>query len=67
MSDFPYLTSMIVVPAAGALLVALVPRRRPELVRLVALVATLAAAVLTIGLLAEFEVGAAGFQFEVNQ
>ena len=34
--DFPILTALVLLPAAGALAVAVLPKRRPELVRLVA-------------------------------
>ncbi|MGH8974258.1 MAG: NADH-quinone oxidoreductase subunit M [Acidimicrobiia bacterium] len=62
MSDFPYLTLLIAVPAAGALAVFLLPARDPAL-RAVALGASLVTAVVTAGLLADFQVGEAGYQF----
>jgi NADH-quinone oxidoreductase subunit M len=60
---FPILTSLVVLPILGALAVAILPRRRPELVRLVAIGTTVATAMLSIWLLVEFDQGNAGFQF----
>src|SRR5581483_5907164 len=53
----PLLTLLIVLPFVGAALVALLPRRRPEMVRLVAVLVS----VLT-GALSEFHKGQPGFQ-----
>jgi NADH-quinone oxidoreductase subunit M len=61
--SFPILTALIVTPVVGAVLVALVPRRRPELVRLVALIASVLTGALTIWLLASFDTDTEGFQF----
>ena len=36
--DFPVLTTLVVLPAIGAALVLAVPRRRPELVKVIGLV-----------------------------
>ena len=60
---FPILTMLVVVPAVGAVLTALVPKRRPELVRLVGLLASVLTAVLSIWLLVDFDSDDAGFQF----
>jgi NADH-quinone oxidoreductase subunit M len=62
-AGFPILTALIVVPAAGALLTLLVSQRRPEVVKLVALLASVVTGALSIWLLASFETGEAGFQF----
>jgi NADH-quinone oxidoreductase subunit M len=62
-ANFPILTTIIAVPAAGAVAVLLVSKRRPELVKLVALIASVVTAALTIWLLAAFETGDPGFQF----
>jgi NADH-quinone oxidoreductase subunit M len=62
-SSFPILTAIIVVPVAGALAVAIVNNRRPELVKLVALLASVVTGALSIWLLAAFETKDAGFQF----
>ncbi len=60
---FPILTMLIVVPVVGAVLTALVPKRRPELVRLVGLLASVLTAALSIWLLVEFDKDDPGFQF----
>ena len=61
--DFPILSAIILLPIAGAILVMLLPSRRPELVLPVAV----AGSIVTLGaagwLLVEFEAGEAGFQF----
>jgi NADH-quinone oxidoreductase subunit M len=62
-SSFPILTALIVTPAAGALLVALLPKGRPELVKLAGLLTSLAVAAMSVWLLASFETGEAGYQF----
>jgi NADH-quinone oxidoreductase subunit M len=62
-TDFPLLTCIIVTPAAGAVLVALTPERRPELARAVGYAATAATAGFTGYLLWHFETGTAGYQF----
>ena len=62
-AGFPILTMLIVIPAVGAALTALSPRRRPELVRLVGLLASVLTGALSIWLLVEFDTDDAGFQF----
>jgi NADH-quinone oxidoreductase subunit M len=61
------LTAAVVVPFIGAVVVALVPKGRTELHRLVALLFATGTGALTLWLLAAFETGDAGFQFEVNR
>jgi len=65
--DFPILSALVAVPAVGALVVALIPKQRAELHRLVALVFAVTAGALALFLLADFEVGDAGYQFEINR
>lgn len=60
--DFPILTALILLPAAGALLTLLVPDRRPELVRAIGYGTTVATLGIAGYLVAEFEPGA-GMQF----
>src|SRR4051812_13470892 len=60
---FPILTAIIVLPAVGALAVALVPKARTELVRLVGVLFSVGTAALCAGLLLEFKRGVGGFQF----
>ncbi len=45
---FAVLPALLVVPAAGALLVAVLPRRRPELVKLVAVATSMVVAAMTV-------------------
>ena len=56
----------IFLPLVGAIVVALLPRERDELVRYTALAFTLATFVLSIGVLAEFDASEAGFQLGSN-
>jgi NADH:ubiquinone oxidoreductase subunit 4 (chain M) len=62
MSDFPYLTLLIAVPAAGALVVFLLPGR-DDLLRSFAFAASLVTAVVAAALLVDFQLGEAGYQF----
>jgi len=54
-TSFPLLTSIILVPAAGALVVALLPKDQVRLVKLVGILFALATAALTIYLLIDFD------------
>jgi NADH-quinone oxidoreductase subunit M len=60
--DFPLLTTLIVLPALGAVLTMLVPRRRPELARAVGYAVSVATLGMAIYLLIQFEVGQTGYQ-----
>jgi NADH-quinone oxidoreductase subunit M len=60
---FPILTVIVLLPAAGALLVAVLPRSRPELLKAAAVLVSIAAAALGGWMLVEFQTGATGFQF----
>ncbi|HQV57329.1 MAG TPA: NADH-quinone oxidoreductase subunit M [Ilumatobacteraceae bacterium] len=62
--NFPILSMLIFVPFVGAILTALISKRRPELVRLTALLCSAITAGLSIWLLVAFHKGEAGFQFE---
>ena len=62
--SFPLLTAAILVPLAGAVTVSLLPRRRPELTRLVTLLFSGTTAAFTLWLLNAFDRHDAGFQFE---
>ncbi|HLT16626.1 MAG TPA: NADH-quinone oxidoreductase subunit M, partial [Acidimicrobiales bacterium] len=61
------LTVAVVLPFLGALCVALVPARRTELHRGVALAFTTVTGAVTVWLLAAFDTAESGFQFEVDQ
>jgi NADH-quinone oxidoreductase subunit M len=62
-SGFPILTALILLPVAGSVAVTLIGRRRAELVRLIALLASVATAALSVWLLADFDGSEPGFQF----
>jgi NADH-quinone oxidoreductase subunit M len=61
------LTLAIALPFVGALAVALIPKGRTELHRLVAVLFASATGALTVWILAAFETGEPGFQFEVDR
>ena len=60
---FPLLTAMVVLPALGALLVALLPRGQANLARLVGLGVSVCTLVLTAVMAIDFDSHHAGFQF----
>ncbi|RMH77719.1 MAG: NADH-quinone oxidoreductase subunit M [Actinomyces sp.] len=61
---FPVATALVVLPAAGAVLVALLPRTRPDLVKQVAVVVSAATGAFTVWMVTAFDVDrAAEFQF----
>jgi NADH-quinone oxidoreductase subunit M len=62
-TSFPILTMLVVTPVIGAFATAIVGNRRPELVKLVALVSAVFTGALSLWLAASFESGEAGFQF----
>jgi NADH-quinone oxidoreductase subunit M len=62
-SSFPILSMLVLVPAMGAGLVAVLSSRRPEFVRLAAVLSSVFTAALSIWLLASFDKGTDGFQF----
>src|SRR5262249_18695501 len=62
-TSFPLLTSIILVPAAGALVVALAPKGQVRLVKLLGILFSLATAALCLYLLIDFDKRADGFQF----
>jgi NADH-quinone oxidoreductase subunit M len=63
---FPILPALVFVPMFGALLIALMPRSRPELSRQVAILTALMTGVLSIVLLVKFDTADDGFQFVVS-
>src|SRR5712691_11744767 len=62
-AGFPLLTFIVFTPLAGAVLVALLPRSRPELIRAVGFAVTAATVGFVGYLLWYFETGRAGYQF----
>ena len=65
--NFPILTSLIFLPAAGALAVALVPSAREDIAKLIGIGVAVAEAVLAVVMLVNFDAGNAGFQFVSQQ
>ena len=63
MIDFPVLTSLIVIPAVGAMVLAMVPAARTEVHRLVALISTVITGALSVWVLIEFDTNDGGLQF----
>ncbi len=63
MHGFPYLSVLTLAPLAGALVVALVPRNRPQLAKVIALVWSLAVLGVGIAMWVKFQAGGARFQF----
>src|SRR5207237_7253938 len=61
--SFDILTTIIALPAVGALLVALVSRRRPEVSRQLAVLFTLLTGALAIWLMADFNGASGEFQY----
>ena len=64
---FDILSALVVLPALGALAVVLVPKARAELLRGMTLLFTGGTAALSVYLMAAFETGVDGYQFEVNR
>jgi NADH-quinone oxidoreductase subunit M len=60
---FPILTALVLVPLLGSVLIALLPKSRPEFPKIVALIASVATGAMAIWLLASYEGADAGFQF----
>ncbi|MFU8872144.1 NADH-quinone oxidoreductase subunit M [Micromonospora sp. SL4-19] len=63
MSNFPFLSVLTVAPLVGALVVALLPRRRPDLAKLVAFGWSLLVLVLSVVMWIAFQVDGDRFQF----
>jgi NADH-quinone oxidoreductase subunit M len=63
---FPVLTVTVLLPAITAVIVALMPRRRPELIKLVAVGGAVATGVLTAYITYAFATGTAAFQFQTR-
>ncbi len=63
MSSFPYLSVLTLLPLVGGGVVAAIPRSKPQLAKVVALVWSLAVLALTVVMYAAFKVGGARFQF----
>ena len=62
-AGFPLLTALIVLPVVGAALIAVLPRSRPDVIRLVGVAFSAATGALSVWLVAQFDRHDAGFQF----
>jgi NADH-quinone oxidoreductase subunit M len=62
-ADFPYLSILTAAPLVGAVVVAFLPRSRPEVAKVVALVWSLAVLALTVVMWVAFSAGGERFQF----
>ena len=60
---FPILSMLVFVPAGGALLITLLSKRRPEYMKLVAAIASVATGAMSVWLTAEFNSHDSDFQF----
>ena len=67
MTDFPILTALVLVPFGGAVLAALVPRRHPEIARVVGYATSVAVAGLTVPLLTEFATGSEATRYQFTE
>lgn len=63
-SSFPLLSMLVIIPAVAALIIALTPRTRPEVVRPLGIIATMIVGALSIYLFFQFDKSNAGFQFQ---
>ena len=61
---FPILAAIILVPVAGAALIALMPRSRPDLARLAALASSIVTGTMSVFMLTQFVPGEHGYQFQ---
>jgi NADH-quinone oxidoreductase subunit M len=64
---FPVLTGIVLTPILGTLVIALIPRSRPEMHRLVSILTAMVVAAMSLWMLVEFRSGDPGFQFVVSQ
>jgi NADH-quinone oxidoreductase subunit M len=64
MNDFPWLTTIGVVPLVGVILIMLVPRSRTVLAKQIALLTSLAVVALVVAMATQYEKNAPGYQFK---
>jgi NADH-quinone oxidoreductase subunit M len=60
---FPILTALVLVPVIGSVLVAVTTKRRPEFVKLIALLSSVFTGALSVWMLSSFDTSGSGFQF----
>jgi len=65
--SFPYLPALVLLPFVGTLLIALVPKGRPDMHRLIAIVTSVTVFALSVALLVAFKPGENAYQFIVSQ
>jgi NADH-quinone oxidoreductase subunit M len=65
--DFPVLATLVIIPVVGAAIVALLPKRRAELVMPVTVAWTLLPLAVAVYLLVEFDMGAPGSEFQFTE
>jgi NADH-quinone oxidoreductase subunit M len=65
-NPLPLLTTLILLPIAGAVVCALLPKSRLDVIKLVGLLTSVITGALTVYLLAQFDTGDSGFQFVSN-
>jgi NADH-quinone oxidoreductase subunit M len=66
-THFPVLTAMVLLPIIGTVVIALIPRSRPEMHRLASIVTAVATGALSLWVLWSFQTDDPGFQFVVSQ
>ncbi len=64
--DFPILSMLVVVPVVGAVMITLLSKRRPELMKLVAAISSVTTGAMSVWLVVEFDRNDSGFQFVSN-
>ncbi len=64
---FPVLTAIVLMPIVGTVVIALIPRSRPDMHRLVSVLTAVIVAALSLWMLVQFKAGDPGFQFVVSQ
>jgi NADH-quinone oxidoreductase subunit M len=61
--EFPILSMLVFMPVAGALIITLLSKRRPEFMKLVAAISSITTGAMSVWLVAEFDGHEGGFQF----
>ncbi|HEY7583088.1 MAG TPA: hypothetical protein VIB78_05660, partial [Acidimicrobiia bacterium] len=60
------LTAVVMLPIAGALLMAAIPKTQEELIKRLGLAVTVVTFLISLALLFSFDFGSTGYQFETN-
>jgi NADH-quinone oxidoreductase subunit M len=66
-TDFPILPALILLPAVGSAVVAVLSKRRPDLIKVVALLFSVAPGAISVWMLSGFEKDSSEFQFVSHQ